>query len=205
MIDDPKTPGVLVKAPEHPLRYLRLPYTPASNSQPSTTTDSPFSHSTEFDDYETGLILKGNSNYHLFKLGIKPLSEDEANANGSKWISTMKNTPGLLDRCWNRLAMAMVDRIQVWTRTKNGVEKFHSIGKKLPDGIGLEFLYNTDDRPQSKKFLSMQMMAQTCYRKSDSRQSSAPNAGVFGGIVVGKSGAFGSGSVTSKRAERTML
>ncbi len=52
--------------------------------------------------------LKLNSSYHLFKLGIKPMWEDEANANGGKWIWIMKSTPGLLDRCWNRLAMALV-------------------------------------------------------------------------------------------------
>lgn len=112
--------------------------------------------------------LERNSNYHLFKSGIKPMWEDEANANGGKWVLTMKNNPALLDRCWNWLAMALVgeeleegdeicgavvslrskvDRIQVWTRSKDEVEKLNSIGKKLvklldvseADSIGLEF------------------------------------------------------------------
>ena len=94
--------------------------------------------------------------------------EDEANANGGKWVLTMKNNPQLLDRSWNWLAMALVgeeleegdeicgavvslrtkvDRIQVWTRSKDEVEKLNSIGKKLvklldiseADSIGLEF------------------------------------------------------------------
>jgi translation initiation factor 4E len=95
--------------------------------------------------------------------------EDEANANGGKWVLTMKNNPQLLDRSWNWLAMALVgqeledsgdeicgavvslrskvDRIQVWTRKKDDVEKLNAIGKKLvklldvseADGIGLEF------------------------------------------------------------------
>jgi translation initiation factor 4E len=112
--------------------------------------------------------LERNSNYHLFKTGIKPMWEDEANANGGKWVLTMKNNPALLDRCWSWLAMALVgeeleegdeicgavvslrskvDRIQVWTRSKEDVERLNGIGKKLvklldvseADGIGLEF------------------------------------------------------------------
>jgi translation initiation factor 4E len=112
--------------------------------------------------------LEKNSNYHLFKSGIKPMWEDEANANGGKWVLTMKNNPILLDRCWSWLAMALVgeeledgdeicgavvslrskvDRIQVWTRSKDDVERLNGIGKKLvklldvseADGIALEF------------------------------------------------------------------
>ena len=112
--------------------------------------------------------LERNSNYHLFKSGIKPMWEDEANANGGKWVLTMKQNPQLLDRCWMWLAMALigedlddgdeicgavvslrskVDRIQLWTRSKEDVERINGIGKKLvklldvseADGIGLEF------------------------------------------------------------------
>jgi translation initiation factor 4E len=112
--------------------------------------------------------LERNSNYHLFKSGIKPMWEDEANARGGKWVLTMKNNALLLDRCWQWLSMALVgeeldegdeicgavvslrskvDRIQLWTRSKEDVEKINGIGKKLvklldiseADGIGLEF------------------------------------------------------------------
>lgn len=94
--------------------------------------------------------------------------EDAANAQGGKWVLTMKNNPALLDRCWAWLAMALVgeeleegdeicgavvslrskvDRIQLWTRSKDDVERLNGIGKKLvklldvseADGIGLEF------------------------------------------------------------------
>lgn len=94
--------------------------------------------------------------------------EDPANAGGGKWVLTMKNSPELLDRCWSWLAMALVgeeledgdeicgavvslrtrvDRIQLWTRSKDDVEKLNSIGKKMvklldvseTDQIGLEF------------------------------------------------------------------
>lgn len=229
MIEDPKTPGVQMKAPEHPLQFpwyvrravllvtslaiwtltsttcrtiyhdskAKFPFTPASaaSAAPNSTTSetsAPYSnHPPDTQDYEAGLTVIGefntveafcryfnwlkppsklekNSNYHLFKSGIKPMWEDPANANGGKWVLTMKNNPELLDRCWSWLAMALVgeeledgdeicgavvslrtkvDRIQLWTRSKDDVEKLNSIGKKMvklldvseADQIGLEF------------------------------------------------------------------
>jgi len=67
-----------------------------------------------------------------------------------------------------------VDRIQVWTRTKDDVERINGIGRKMvklldvseADGIGLEFQYNNDDRPVPNKFLSIQTLPQTSYRSS---------------------------------------
>ncbi|KAJ6583196.1 translation initiation factor eIF 4e-like domain-containing protein [Mycena sp. CBHHK59/15] len=233
MIEDPKTPGFPMKAPEHPLEYpwtiyhdtkAKVPFTPATAAPAPATAPSPSAaqdgfapHPPEGTDYEAGLTVVGdfstveefcryfnwlkppshlerNSNYHLFKAGIKPMWEDPANANGGKWVLTMKNNPALLDRCWNWLAMALVgeeleeghdlicgavvslrskvDRIQVWTRSKDDVERLNAIGKKLvklldvseADGIGLEFQYNTDDRPLPNKFLSIQAMPVTSYR-----------------------------------------
>lgn len=175
----------------------KVPFTPASGAtvtspSPSATQETFVAHPPESNDYEAGLTVVGefstveefcryfnwlkppsqlerNSNYHLFKSGIKPMWEDEANANGGKWVLTMKNNPALLDRCWNWLAMALVgeeledgqdlicgavvslrskvDRIQVWTRFKDDVERLNAMGKKLvklldvseADGIGLEF------------------------------------------------------------------
>jgi translation initiation factor 4E len=132
--------------------------------------------------------LERNSNYHLFKSGIKPMWEDEANANGGKWVLTMKNNPALLDQCWQWLTMALVgeeldegdeicgavvslrskvDRIQLWTRSKEDVEKVNGIGRKFvklldvseADNIGLEFqvsVYNSSrtERHQSTAHLS---------------------------------------------------
>lgn len=211
-IEDPKTPGLRVQAPEHPLEYPwqvafhyvtniyqslhrtffhdtknpKVPFTPAVQPDAAGHFQAP-----ESDEYEAGLTVIGefdtvetfcryfnwlkppsklekNSNYHLFKSGIKPMWEDEANANGGKWVLTMKNNPQLLDRCWTWLAMALVgedldegdeicgavvslrskvDRIQLWTRSKDDVEKINGIGRKMAklldvseaDGIGLEF------------------------------------------------------------------
>ncbi|XP_070538581.1 eukaryotic translation initiation factor 4E type 2-like isoform X2 [Ptychodera flava] len=49
--------------------------------------------------------LSGHSDFHLFKEGIKPMWEDEANKNGGKWIVRLKK--GLASRCWENLILAM--------------------------------------------------------------------------------------------------
>ncbi|KIK63901.1 hypothetical protein GYMLUDRAFT_71371 [Collybiopsis luxurians FD-317 M1] len=66
-----------------------------------------------------------------------------------------------------------VDRIQVWIRSrgeKEGeVERINAIGKRIvkildigeKDGIGLEFQYNTDERPPANRFITIQAMPQT--------------------------------------------
>ncbi|KAI0088980.1 translation initiation factor eIF4e [Irpex rosettiformis] len=270
--EDPKTPGLMVKAPEHPLEHTwtmyhdcksKAPYTPAT--VPVDPNGPPSAHITpDTDEYEAGLTVIGefdtvesfcryfnwlkppsklerNSNYHLFKSGIKPMWEDEANANGGKWVLTMKNNPQLLDRCWAWLAMALVgedldegdeicgavvslrskvDRIQLWTRSKDDVEKINSIGKKMvklldvseADGIGLEFQYNTDDRPIPNKFLSIQALPQTAYRSSFhtkpgySSPLSGPGEGpqpasgaAFAGFGVGGGGVLGGTGWRGKR------
>ncbi|KAF8168893.1 eukaryotic translation initiation factor 4E-1A [Pholiota molesta] len=224
MIEDPKTPGVPMKAPEHPLQFpwtiyhdtkAKFPYTPATaatghgfNQPPPGVTSAaaaaaaaaagepPFSatHPPESTEYEAGLTVIGefdtveefcryfnwlkppsklekNSNYHIFKSGIKPMWEDPANAEGGKWVLTMKNNPALLDRCWGWLAMALVgeeleendeicgavvslrskvDRIQVWTRSK----------EDRADNIGLEF------QAPPNKFLSIQSAPASSFRSS---------------------------------------
>ncbi|KAF8631102.1 hypothetical protein AX17_005147 [Amanita inopinata Kibby_2008] len=234
-----------------------VPYTPASSTGAPGPVAAPagsFSaHPPESTDYEAGLTVIGefdtvesfcryfnwlkspsklerNSNYHLFKTGIKPMWEDPANANGGKWVLTMKNNPALLDRCWGWVAMALVgeeleegddicgavvslrskvDRIQVWTRSKDDVEKLNRIGKKLvklldvseADGIGLEFQYNTEDRPLPNKFLAIHALPNSSYRSSFQPSNLSnnvvppSNAGPIGGAAFGSFGmGIGSGS-----------
>lgn len=165
----------------------KAPFTPFSANAEHTT----FPQNTEGAAYEAGLNVVGefktvegfcryfnwlkppsklerSSNYHLFKDGIKPMWEDPANANGGKWVLTIKSNPQLLDRCWSWLAMALVgeeldekdevcgavvslrakiDRIQLWTRGKDDVESINALGRKLvklldvseEPGVGLEF------------------------------------------------------------------
>ena len=50
--------------------------------------------------------LTGHSDYHLFKEGIRPMWEDEANKGGGKWIVRLKK--GLASRCWENLVLAML-------------------------------------------------------------------------------------------------
>ena len=40
------------------------------------------------------------ANYHIFKEGIFPLWEDEANKQGGKWVLTIKDDPTSLDHAW---------------------------------------------------------------------------------------------------------
>lgn len=50
--------------------------------------------------------LTGHSDFHLFKEGIKPMWEDDANKNGGKWIIRLRK--GLASRCWENLILAML-------------------------------------------------------------------------------------------------
>ncbi|KAK3737319.1 hypothetical protein RRG08_067384 [Elysia crispata] len=50
--------------------------------------------------------MSGHVDYHLFKEGIRPMWEDEANKHGGKWIIRLKK--GLASRCWENLILAML-------------------------------------------------------------------------------------------------
>nr|CAD7413174.1 unnamed protein product [Timema poppensis] len=50
--------------------------------------------------------LQSHSDFHLFKDGIKPMWEDEANSLGGKWIVRLRK--GLASRCWENLVLAML-------------------------------------------------------------------------------------------------
>jgi hypothetical protein len=50
--------------------------------------------------------LPGHFDFHLFKEGIKPMWEDEANKRGGKWIIRLKK--GSSSRCWENLVLAIL-------------------------------------------------------------------------------------------------
>ncbi|XP_025417603.1 eukaryotic translation initiation factor 4E type 2 isoform X1 [Sipha flava] len=50
--------------------------------------------------------LLSHSEFHLFKVGIKPMWEDESNARGGKWVLRIRK--GLASRCWENLILAML-------------------------------------------------------------------------------------------------
>ncbi|KAF5390931.1 hypothetical protein D9757_003931 [Collybiopsis confluens] len=115
-----------------------------------------------------------------------------------------------------------VDRIQVWIRSrgeKEGeVERINGIGKRIvkildvgeKDGIGLEFQYNTDERPPANRFIVIQTMPQTGFGSRFQGVPTTPNSAAapgntststtapgahshsrsIGGIGVGGNGAF---------------
>lgn len=45
--------------------------------------------------------LPSNADYQFFRMGIKPVWEDEENATGGKWIIRLKK--GLINRLWEHL------------------------------------------------------------------------------------------------------
>ncbi|KIW13577.1 hypothetical protein PV08_08766 [Exophiala spinifera] len=51
-------------------------------------------------------LLPTVSDYHIFKDGIRPVWEDEANKRGGKWIVRLKK--GVADRYWEELLLAIV-------------------------------------------------------------------------------------------------
>jgi translation initiation factor 4E len=85
-------------------------------------------------------LLPTVSDYHIFKKGIRPVWEDDANKKGGKWIVRLKK--GVADRYWEDLLLAMVgdqfaeasdevcgavlsvrsgeDVLSVWTRIDGG-------------------------------------------------------------------------------------
>ncbi|KAJ1928820.1 hypothetical protein IWQ60_001723 [Tieghemiomyces parasiticus] len=46
------------------------------------------------------------SDYHLFKQGVRPVWEDEANKNGGKWIVRLKK--GIASRYWESIVLAVI-------------------------------------------------------------------------------------------------
>jgi len=50
--------------------------------------------------------ISNHSDFHLFKQGIRPMWEDEANKMGGKWMVRLKK--GLAARCWENLILAML-------------------------------------------------------------------------------------------------
>ncbi|GES65744.1 IF4E-domain-containing protein [Aspergillus terreus] len=85
-------------------------------------------------------LLPTVSDYHIFKKGIRPVWEDDANKKGGKWIVRLKK--GVADRYWEDLLLAMIgdqfaeagdevcgavlsvrsgeDVLSVWTRIDGG-------------------------------------------------------------------------------------
>ncbi|KAE8250399.1 hypothetical protein A4X13_0g4766 [Tilletia indica] len=156
--------------------------------------------------------LDRNSNYHLFKDGIKPMWEDPANAGGGKWVLTLRGTnPALLDRTWMWLVLALIgedlddkneitgavcstrpkgDRIALWIRIKDDIERVNRIGRRLVSlldvekepGVSLEFVSNSEGRRGS------------AFRSHGGHHNAMRNGGAGGPPTPGSAGLPASGS-----------
>lgn len=139
-----------VSAPgEHPLKstwivWYRPPTPKYSDYEKSTVPLASISSAESFWAVYTHLkrpsLLPTVSDYHIFKKGIRPVWEDEANKKGGKWIVRLKK--GVADRFWEDLLLAMIgdqfaeagdevcgavlsvrggeDVLSVWTRIDGG-------------------------------------------------------------------------------------
>ncbi|KAG5291650.1 eukaryotic translation initiation factor 4E [Histoplasma ohiense] len=141
----PTTPALK----EHPIRstwivWYRPPTPKHSDYEKSTTALASISSVESFWAVYSHLKrpsqLPAVSDYHIFKKGIRPVWEDEANKRGGKWIVRLKK--GVADRYWEDLLLAMVgdqfaeasdevcgavlsvrsgeDVLSVWTRIDGG-------------------------------------------------------------------------------------
>lgn len=108
--------------------------------------------------------LPNTSDYHLFKKGIKPMWEDDANRKGGKWIVRLRK--GLASKYWEELVLALIggqfplsdelcgivisirfqeDIISVWNRTstdRDAKRKIHDTLKRalsLPSNVVMEY------------------------------------------------------------------
>ncbi|XP_030385908.1 eukaryotic translation initiation factor 4E1 [Scaptodrosophila lebanonensis] len=96
--------------------------------------------------------LKIGCDYSMFKQGIKPMWEDDANIKGGRWLITVKNSKVVLDRLWLDILLMMVgetfehasgicgavvniraksNKISVWTADGSNENEILEIGHKL--------------------------------------------------------------------------
>jgi len=113
--------------------------------------------------------LSSHSDFHLFKLGIKPMWEDSANKHGGKWIVRLRK--GLSSRAWENLVLAMLgeqfmvgeeicgavvsvrfqeDIISIWNRSASELgitnrirDTFRRV-MNLPPGTAIEYKAHND-------------------------------------------------------------
>jgi len=121
--------------------------------------------------------LASHSDFHLFKMGIKPMWEDEANKFGGKWIVRLRK--GLSSRCWENLVLAMLgeqfmvgeeicgavvsirfqeDILSIWNRTacEQAVtsrirDTFRRV-LNLPAGTAIEYKAHNDSLKDNSSF-----------------------------------------------------
>lgn len=121
--------------------------------------------------------LSSHSDFHLFKSGIKPMWEDDANKCGGKWIVRLRK--GLSSRCWENLILAMLgeqfmvgdeicgavvsvrfqeDILSIWNRTASDTAVTQRIRDtfrrvlNLPPGTAIEYKAHNDSIKDKSSF-----------------------------------------------------
>ncbi|RAL09185.1 eukaryotic translation initiation factor 4E [Aspergillus homomorphus CBS 101889] len=148
-LESAKAKGVLPAIKEHPLKstwviWYRPPTPKYSDYEKSTVPLAAISSVESFWSIYSHLkrpsLLPTVSDYHIFKKGIRPVWEDDANKSGGKWVVRLKK--GVADRYWEDLLLAMIgdqfaeagdevcgavlsvrsgeDVLNVWTRIDGG-------------------------------------------------------------------------------------
>ncbi|KAI7855728.1 translation initiation factor eIF 4e-like domain-containing protein [Circinella umbellata] len=173
---------------EHPLHYTwvfwfmhRLPKAKIKDYEGSMKRIASFSSIEEFWAVYSHLRrpsdLPNISDYHLFKMGVRPVWEDEANIHGGKWIVRLKK--GLASRYWEQLVLAIIgeqfdvqgeicgavlsirsseDIISVWNRTASNGRinlKIRDTIKKvlsLPQDTTMEYKTHNDSLKDNSSF-----------------------------------------------------
>lgn len=122
--------------------------------------------------------LTGYCDYHLFKDGIKPMWEDDANREGGRW--TVRLRKGLASRCWENLILAILgeqfmvgdeicgavvsirfqeDIISVWNKTaqdNNSTARIRDTLKRilnLPSNTIMEYKIHNDSLREHSNFV----------------------------------------------------
>lgn len=121
--------------------------------------------------------LSSHSDFHLFKMGIKPMWEDETNRYGGKWIVRLRK--GFSSRCWENLVLAMLgeqfmvgdeicgavvsvrfqeDILSIWNRTASDTavtNRIRDIFRRvlnLPPGTAIEYKAHNDSIKDQSSF-----------------------------------------------------
>ncbi|XP_044013696.1 eukaryotic translation initiation factor 4E-1A-like isoform X2 [Aphidius gifuensis] len=106
--------------------------------------------------------LKSGCDYSMFKQGIRPMWEDDANKNGGKWVLQLDKKQRLsdLDNFWLEIVLCMIgeafhehsddvcgavasvrpkgDRIGIWTADFNKSQAVLDIGRKLKERLKIQ-------------------------------------------------------------------
>lgn len=103
--------------------------------------------------------IKIGSDYSLFKKGIRPMWEDEANKKGGRWVITLVRRRNDLDNLWLDVLLCLIgesfehsdqicgavvnirtkaDKISIWTADGQNQEAAMEIGRKLKESLRIE-------------------------------------------------------------------